>query len=169
MASILSVEDKNDLLHDLCSSDPKRRDYAVRVLSRNVDSKEVAQFLNSLRPHDWEGKISACHLFEKMADDLAIEKLKSLILDFNPKVRQAAAKALRKLGIDRPFSDDEVAELVSYLNNSSWWIRTKAIKSLEALRDRRALEPVSRLLLDEDDTVRQAAQEAVEILGKIAT
>jgi HEAT repeat protein len=168
MASGLSVEDKNDLLSDLSSSDSKRRDYAVRVLSKSVDSKEVAHFLNGLRPNDWEGKIGVCRLFERLGDSLAIDKLKSLILDFNPKVRQTAAKALQKLGIEHPFSDDEVAELVSYLSNPSWWVRMKAIESLEALRDRRALEPISKMLLDEDDTVRQAAEEAVETLGKIA-
>ncbi len=168
MSTALTVDDKNDLLQDLRSGDAKRREYAVRVLSRNLDSSEVVQFLRRLRPNEWEGKISACSLFEKLGDTASVEKLKSLILDFNPKVRQAAAKALQKLGIERPFSDDEVAELVSYLNHPSWWIKTKTIKSLEALKDRRAIEPISKLLLDEDDTVRQAAKEAVESLGKIS-
>ncbi|GAG46477.1 unnamed protein product, partial [marine sediment metagenome] len=120
MSPSLTVNDRNDLLQDLRSSDDKRRQYAVRVLAKSIDSKEVTQFLRALRPHEWEGKISACRLFEKLSDELSVEKLKSLILDFNPKVRQAAAKSLQKLGIDKPFSDDEVAELVSYLSHSSW-------------------------------------------------
>ena len=95
--------------------------------------------------------------------------LKSLIIDFNPKVRQAATKSLRKLGIDKPLSDDEVAELVSFLDHPSWWVKMKTIKTLEAIRDPRALEPISKLLLDEDEAVRQAAKEAVESLGKIGS
>ncbi|HOX28497.1 MAG TPA: HEAT repeat domain-containing protein [bacterium] len=166
--TVLSVDDKNDLVKDLRSGDDKRREYAVKVLARNMDSEEVAQFLRRLRPQDWEGKISACALFEKLADDLAVEKLKTLVLDFNPRVRQTAARALQKVGIEKPFGDDEVAELVSFLSHPSWWVKTKTIKSLEALRDPRALEPISRLLLDEDESVRQAAEEAVETLGKIA-
>jgi len=168
MAQGLTVDDKNDLLYDLRSGDAKRREYAVRVLARNMDSAEVIRFLRGLRPQEWEGKISACNLFEKIGDPPAIEKLKSLILDFNPKVRQAAANALQKLGVTKPFSDDEVAELVSYLSHPSWWVKTKTIKSLEAIKDPRALEPITKLLLDEDDTVRQAAQEAVETLSKIS-
>ncbi len=167
MAQSLTVDDKNDLLYDLRSGDPKRREFAVKVLAKNLDSSEVIRFLRGLRPHEWEGKISACSLFERIGDPASIDKLKALILDFNPKVRQAAAKALKKLGVTKPFSDDEVAELVSYLNHPSWWVKMKTIQSLEAIKDPRAIEPISRLLLDEDETVRQAAKEAIESLGKL--
>jgi len=167
MSDTLTVEDKNDLFRDLCSEDRKTRDYAIRMLRKNVDSREVVQFLRALRPTDWAGKVSACKLFTRLGDTLAIQKLKDLLLDFNPKVREEAEKGLNKLGIDKPYTEDEVLELVSFLSNSSWWVRVKAVKSLEALGDTRAIEPISRLLLDEDEAVRQAAKEAVRTLGKI--
>ncbi len=168
MTAAMTVESKHDLLQDLRSSDLERSQYALRVLLKNVSTKDVIEFLRGLRANEWEAKISACRLLEKTGDEKAIEKLKALILDFNPRVRQEAARSLRKLGIDKPFSDDEVAELVSYLDHSSWWVKTKAIKSLEAIRDPRALEPISKLILDEDEAVREAALEAVDILGKLA-
>ncbi len=162
----LTVDEKEDLLHDLRSSDDKRRQYAARALAKNISSGETARFMRTLQPHEWEAKIAVCKIFGKIGDDAAIEKLKGLILDFNPKVRQEAARELKKLGIDKPFSDDEVAELVSFLNHPSWWVKIKAIKSLEAIKDPRAAEPISRLMLDEDEDVRNAAIEAVSSLNK---
>lgn len=166
MNTTLTIEDKYDLFRDLQSEDPKTREYAMRVLKKNVNSREVVQFLRRLRPNDWEGKISACNLFARIKDDLSIQKLKDLLLDFNPRVRQASEKALKKLGIVKPFTDDEVVELVGFLSHPSWWVKIQAIKSLEALGDGRALEPITRLMLDEDETVQQAAKQAVEALKK---
>lgn len=167
MSVTLSTADKNDLFRDLAKGDTETREYALRVLKRHADSGEVVQFLRKLKLNDWQGKIYACRLFIKINDDLAVQKLKDLLLDFNHRVRREAEKSLKKLGIDQPFTDDEVVELVSFLGHPSWWVKTKAIKSLEALGEPRAIEPISRLLLDEDETVRDAAKQAVESLGRI--
>ncbi len=167
MGVTLSIENKNDLFRDLARGDKETREYALRVLKRHADSKEAVQFLRKLKLNDWQGKIYVCKLFAKISDDLAVQKLKDLLLDFNHRVRREAEKSLKKLGIDQPFTDDEVVELVGFLSHPSWWVKTKAIKSLEALGEPRAIDPISRLLLDEDETVRHAAKEAVESLGKV--
>ncbi|MEW5945284.1 MAG: HEAT repeat domain-containing protein [bacterium] len=166
MPSELSPENKADLLRDLKSSDTKRRRYAVRMLSGKADTGEINSFLRKLRPYDWEGRLSAISLLEKNPDGEAVESLKALALDFHPRVRGAARRALKKLGVEKLFSEDEVMELVTYLDHQSWWVKTGAIKSLEALKDPRALDPISHLLLDEDEQVREAAQKAVESLRK---
>jgi HEAT repeat protein len=40
------------------------------------------------------------------------------------------------------------------------------MKGLAALRDKRAVDPISQLLLDEDEAVREAAREALTSLRK---
>jgi len=164
----LSLEDRADLIRDLKSSDTKRRRYAVRMLTGKANSRQVSSFLEKLRPYDWEGRLSAISLLERIGDETAEEKLKTLALDFHPRVRSAARKSLKKLGVEHPYSDDEVLELVTYLDHPSWWVKTNAIKSLAMLKDRRALDPISHLLLDEDEQVREAAQEALAAIRKTA-
>jgi hypothetical protein len=158
--------DLDDLFQDLLSEDDKRRRYAVRMLSRHATSRQVADFLRELRNVQWQGKVEAVGVLAKLGDRVAVDRLKALVLDFNPRVRQAARKALKKLGIDRPFTDDDVVELVSYLEHPSWWVKTSAIKSLAALKDKRAVDPISQCLLDEDPTVCEAARHALEELKR---
>jgi len=122
--------------------------------------------MRTLRDVQWEGKLEAVKILAKLDDKVALERLKALVLDFNPKVRQAARKALKKKGIDKPYTDNDVVELVSYLEHPSWWVKTSAIKSLAALKDKRAVEPISQCLLDDDLTVRQAARQALDELKR---
>jgi HEAT repeat protein len=150
----------------LLSEDEKRRMYASRTLARHASSRQVADFLRSLRDVQWQGKIEGVKILGKLGDKLSVERLKTLVLDFNPRVRQTARKALAKLGITQPFTDDDVVELVGYLEHPSWWVRTSAIKSLAALKDKRAVEPISQCLLDEDETVRLAAGQALDDLKR---
>lgn len=164
MTSNLSVDSKMDLFMDLKSDDKATRDYAIQALKKNVTSKEVVHFIRKLKPGDWQAKLGACTLLLYLKDEDSVQKLKDLLLDFNQKVRKEAEKALKRLGHDNPISEDEVAELVSCLSYPSWWVRVQAIKSLEALGDPRALEPISKLLLDEDETVQTAAKEALAAL-----
>lgn len=149
---------------DLKSPDKERREYAIRALKKNVTSREVIHFARKLKANEWQAKLSACKLLAHINDEDSVQKLKDLLLDFNQKVRSEAEKALKQLGHDNPISEDEVAELVHCLSYPSWWVRVQAIKSLEALGDHRAVEPISRLLLDEDETVQTAAKEALEAL-----
>ena len=158
--------DKKDLFLDLMSEDETRRRYAIRVLSKSATTREIADFVRGLREYQWKGKLSAIRLLAQRDDRLAVERLRALVLDFNPKVRQAAKRALKKLGVEKPFSDDDVVELVSYLDHPSWWVKVSAVKSLTALKDRRAVEPISRLLLEDDECVREAAQEALAALKR---
>lgn len=164
VTSNLSIEDKLDLFMDLKSPDKDRREYAIRALKKNVSSKEVIHFARKLKAGDWQAKMGVCKLLSYINDDDSVHKLKDLLLDFNQKVRDEAEKALKRLGHDSPISEDEVAELVHCLTYPSWWVRVQAIKSLEAIGDHRAVEPISRLLLDDDETVQTAAKEALEAL-----
>lgn len=158
--------DHEDLFADLLSGDQTRRRYAERELSRHKCSREVDDFVRGLPPFKWEAKLSAVKILTKIADKPGIERLKALMLDYNPKVREAARRALYKLGVKQPYTDDDVVELVSYLDHPSWWVKTSAIKGLAALRDKRAVDPISQLLLDEDESVREAAREALATLRK---
>ncbi|MEW6201556.1 MAG: HEAT repeat domain-containing protein [bacterium] len=164
--SDLSQDDRDDLFRDLSSADPKRRRYAVRILAGKTNSLQVSSFLDKLRPYDWEGRLSAISLLEHLGDETAADKLKTLVLDFHPRVRGAARKSLKKLGVQNPYSEDEVLELVSYLDHPSWWVKISVIKSLAMLKDRRAVDSISRLLLDEDEQVREAARDAITSLRK---
>jgi HEAT repeat protein len=163
---VLSAEDKHDLFRDLKSDDEKTRRYAMRTLSHSVSPREVAAFIRRLRPYQWQGKIGACTVLARIGGEESIDILLSLLVDFNPQVRQSARKALGKLGVKKPYTDDEVVELVSYLEHPSWWVRVGAIKNLALIRDRRALEPISQLLMDEDDTVREASKQALAAIKK---
>ncbi|MFH1539018.1 MAG: HEAT repeat domain-containing protein [bacterium] len=167
MASGLSPEDKADLLRDLKSGEPKRRDYAVRTLAKKVDAHDVESFMRKLRPYEWEGRLGAVSLLERIGDEDSADKIRSLALDFHPRVRSAARKALKKLGVDKIYSNDEVLELVSYLEHPSWWVKVKAIKALAHIKDPRATEAITHMLLDEDEQVREAAEEALSILQKV--
>lgn len=158
--------DHDDLFEDLISGDETRRRYAVRELSRQKCSREVDDFVRGLPPFKWEAKLSAVKIFAKIGDQTGIERLKALMLDYNPKVRQNARRSLYKLGVKQPYTDDDVVELVSYLDHPSWWVKTNAIKGLAALRDRRAVDPISQLLFDDDEAVREAAKEALAALRK---
>ena len=160
-------EDHNDLFLDLLSNEDARRRYAVRMLTKNATTREVLDFVHHLRPFQWIGKLEAVKLLRKFSDEPSVERLKTLVLDYNPKVRQAARRALTQLGVEQPYTDQDVEELVSYLDHPSWWVKTNAIKSLTALKDTRAIEAISQLLLDEDDMVRTAAKEAVITLKRI--
>lgn len=168
MASGLSPEDKADLFRDLKSGDSKRRGYAVRTLAKKIDAHDVESFLRKLRPYEWEGRLSAVMLLERLGDEDSADKLRSLALDFHPRVRSAARKTLKKLGVDKIYSNDEVLEFVSYLEHSSWWVKVQAIKSLAHIKDPRATEAISHMLLDDDEQVREAAGEALNILNKVA-
>ena len=136
------------------------------MLVKHATSRQVADFVRSLREIQWQGKIEAVKILGKTNDPVSVQRLKALVLDFNPRVRQAARKALGKLGITQPFTDDDVVELVSYLEHPSWWVRTNAIKSLAALKDKRAVEPISQCLLDDDETVRASALQALDDLKR---
>lgn len=166
MPGELSPEDKVDLFRDLKSADEKRRGYAIKTLAKNVSAQDVEVFIHKLKPFEWEGRLNAVKLLEKIDGAAAVEKLKNLLLDASPKVREAARKSLKKLGIDQPYSNDEVLELVDCLAHPSWWVKLQAIKSLAHIRDPRAEAPISHLLVDEDEQVRDAAREALEVLKK---
>jgi HEAT repeat protein len=166
MSKVKETDDKQDLFRDLKSADERRRQYAVRALSKSVTAREVSSFVHNLRPYHWQGKLGAIKLLGKLGDEVSVEKLKAFILDFNPRVREAARRTLVKLGVTDPYTDDDVAELVSYLDHPSWWVRSNAIKALAALKDKRAVEPISQKLLDEDEYVREAAKEAVAALTR---
>ena len=165
MGKVRAIDDKQDLFQDLNSEDENRRKYALKALSKNVTEDEVVTFVHNLRPYHWQGKHSAIKLLAKFSDELSIESLKAFVLDFNPKVRQAARRTLAKLGVTDPYTEDDVLEMVGYLDHPSWWVRLNAIKGIAALKDKRAVDPISRLLLDEDDTVREAAREALAALN----
>ena len=144
------------------SEDEKRRRYAVRVLAGHATSRQVADFVRGLRDVQWQGKTEAVKILGRMHDRVSVDRLKAMVLDFHPRVRQAARKALHKMGITQPFTDDDVVELVGYLEHPSWWVKANAIKGLAALRDKRAVIPISQCLLDDDETVRETARQALD-------
>lgn len=160
------ADEKQDLFRDLGSDDEIRRRYALRVLAKHSSVRDVLTFLHSLRPYHSEGKLSAIKLLGRFGDEMSVEKLRALVLDFNPAVRKAAVRTLEKLGVKSPYADEDIDELVGWLDHPSWWVRLSAVKGLAALKDKRVVEPMSRMLLDEDDTVVEAAKQALAGMKK---
>jgi len=160
------TDERQDLFRDLGSGDEDRRRYAMRALSKSSSAREVLAFLHNLRPYQAEGKLGAIKLLGRFGDELSVEKLKGMVLDFNPKVRRAAVRTLEKLGVKSPYTDEDIDELVGWLDHPSWWVRLNAVKGLAALKDKRAVEPLSRLLLDEDDSVAEAAKQALAAMNR---
>ena len=160
------ADEKQDLFRDLGSGDENRRRYALRVLSKQSSPRDVLTFLHSLRPYHSEGKLSAIKLLGRFGDEASVEKLRGMVLDFNPKVRKAAVRALDKLGVKSPYTDEDLDELIGWLEHPSWWVRLSAVKGLAVIKDKRVVDPISRMLLDEDDTVVEAAKHALAGMKK---
>lgn len=90
-------------------------------------------------------------------------KIASLIGDFNHGFsrRDNAIEALVEIG------EPAVEPLIQALNNESWVVREAATEALGKIGDERAVEPLIKVLDDEDETtfVREAAAEALGEIG----
>lgn len=158
--------DIEDLLRDLKSTDKRIRDYAIKMLSKVANSTYLIFFIRQLHPAQWRWKVSATQALSKIGDELAIEKLKTLLLDIHPKVHNAAKKGLEKLGILKAYSNEEIMELISFLEHPNWWVRANASSALTSIGDKRAIKPIARLLDDEDEVVRETAKKSLSKFRK---
>jgi HEAT repeat protein len=94
-----------------------------------------------------------------MTDD-DLDKLIEDLEDEDEEVREAAAKALGKIGGERA-----VEPLIKALEDGEWEVRLATAEALIAIDDTRAVEPLITVLEDEDGDVRSAAADALGQIG----
>ena len=144
-------------------------------------NKSITQHIKALRDENWRVREKAAEALGKSGDARAIEPITAMLQDSVKDVRQAAAKALDRLGW-HPMRDENgasywvtknewaacieigapaVQSLIIALGDHNWRTRRGAAVALGKIGDARAVEPLISALKNEDE-LRNAAIDALE-------
>lgn len=125
-----------------------------------IEGKAVEPLIKALE--DVRLRWGAIVALGDIGDARAVEHIIPLLNDLSPVNRGAAAIALGKIGDSRA-----VDPLIQVLTNEEGIIiRGFAIEALGLIGDERAVEPLKQALNDENESIRKAAQEALEKIKK---
>jgi len=166
LMATLTAEDKHDSSATLKCDEERTRRYGRAGVEQQRSRPARSPSTSAVAPLQWIGKISACSLLGRLGDAEAVETLRGPSRGFQPPGPPGRAQEPRETRRQETYSGDEVAELVSYLEHPSWWVKTGALRNLSLIRDKRALEPVSQLLLDEDESCAKRPAPTLEEINR---
>jgi hypothetical protein len=127
------------------------------VSSQSVQADDHTQYLQQLKSKDPSVRMEAARILGEMKELSAIDPLISLLKeDKDWGVRGAAEDALVNIG--RP----SVERLIAMLKDNEWRIRRRAARTLGAIKDPRAVEPLGATLnSDKDCCVKKFSAKAL--------
>jgi len=120
-------------------------------------SADADQLIDNLRSRDPAVREEAAQKFGDLKDPSAVGPLiVTLKKDKDRNVRWSAEDALVNIG------SPAVEPLIKMLNDDSWRVRRRAVRTLAKIRDPRAIEPlVTSMKTDDDCYVRKCAARAI--------
>mgnify|MGYP000940678314 CR=1 FL=1 len=147
-----------ELVRLLRHEDGGMRAEAAEALVEIRDPRAFDPLVKALRDADGRVRRNAVLALRSMGDVRSVEPLIAALGDEDTAVRVQALLALGELG------EASVTRLLAALENPK--IRAEAAHALALTRDRRAVEPLLRLLDDEDET-EDVRTTAAEMLGHV--
>ena len=123
----------------------------------NVGAGDADKLVNDLRSRDPAVREEAAQKLGDLKDPSAVEPLIVVLKkDKDRNVRWSAEDALVSIGAPA------VEPLIKMLDNDSWRVRRRAVRTLGKIRDPRAIEPlVASMKTDDDCYVRKYAAKAI--------
>jgi HEAT repeat protein len=149
----------------LQSPDVQVRQFVAYMLGQVGDPRAIEPLIDALQDDNVGVRGAAANALGTIGDQGAAPYLRPLLKDTNPQLVVWAAFALTRLG------HDHFPHILAGLENGAVEVRRSAILALQQLRDTRAIEPLLKLLNDQerrfesDSTVAEAAAKALMTLG----
>jgi class 3 adenylate cyclase len=141
------------------SEDINVRRCAVEVLKNLQDPHTADELLRAMKDSDWwVREIASSSLTELKGDNNIIKAFIAMTSDPDENIRRCAVEFFNK--IIEPTAYDA---LVSCLSDQDWWVREKAMRALGAMRDERAIAPLTAMV--EDRFVGWAVPETLGAIG----
>jgi HEAT repeat protein len=151
-SDVLTVE---ELITSLKDNDWGIRMNAAKTLVE-IGEPAVENLINSLEDNDWQVRWYATEILGEIGDTRGIIPLINLLNDKNNGVKSNSSIALIKIG--KPC----VEILIDNLNSKEEQIKEHVAEILGEIGDVRGIEPLKKLLNDENDDVRRAAEVSLE-------
>ena len=179
------------LLDYLKDSSEYVRRAAVEVLNQVVTVDAIKDLVSALRDQDWWVRVRAADALGTLGGDRVVEAVIALLDDQDDFVRRYAVEILNTVTDGRA-----VEPLIRALEDADWWVRERAIdalakvgdgravypllslmaremrliplcvRTLGAIGDERAVEPICRLAGSDNAEVRNVAVEALGLFDK---
>jgi len=129
------------------------------VLSEFAGKEYLESLLQKLNDPDPFVRVEAVQALGEIQKVEALVSVCECLYDENIYVRAYAAEALGKIGqVDISLA---LLRLISALDDSSPYVRAMMVAALGELQDERAVDPIRKLLHDEDESVRIMAKWAL--------
>jgi len=159
-ASAASRRQISDWIRQLASRDPVRSSSAAASLLASDDKRALKALMEALEPGQVDSvRISVITAFETNGDDRATQQLISTIEDKSEVVRKAAIAALQSINTPTAVTLLEEAAIDKERPPQT---RSQIIVILGEMRTIDAISTLIGLLSDREETVRKAAQAALE-------
>lgn len=124
-------------------------------------SQQVNTLLNQIQSDEIEVKLFAIKRLGMIYDDDSIiDPLLQLLLDTNPKIREAAILSLSV----QPATDKIVKPIINAISDENVNVQLAAIKSLSEFRSVLAVRPLIKILSDPHEEIRAAAVLALGLI-----
>lgn len=125
-----------------------------------MKSGSVVPLMTALKNHDSGVRKMAAWVLGRIGDTRSIKPLSQALLDYDVRVRTRAAEALKKM------KSDSIGSLIKDIDADNLHTRQAAAWVLGHFKDKRAVEPLCRIISDDFDwRVRAAAAEALGRIG----
>jgi len=123
-----------------------------------VNDLNAEYLLDFLNDGDKDIRVKTAWILGEIGEPELIQPLFDLLMtDTYQEVKESTADALSKIG------GKEVVELlVVALHDSDWYIRKVAAYALGNLQDPYSIEPLKKLLVDDNTFVKRTAKEALK-------
>ena len=122
------------------------------VLSEFAGKEYLESLLQKLNDPDPFVRVEAVQALGEIQKEEALVPVCECLYDENIYVRAYAAEALGKIG--QVNISLALLRLISVLDDSSPYVRAMMVAALGELQDERAVDPIRKLLHDEDESVR---------------
>ena len=129
------------------------------VLSEFAGKEYLESLLQKLNDPDPFVRVEAVQALGEIQKEEALVPVCECLYDENIYVRAYAAEALGKIG--QVNISLALLRLISALDDSSPYVRAMMVAALGELQDERAVDPIRKLLHDEDESVRIMAKWAL--------
>jgi serine/threonine-protein kinase len=149
-----------DLLQD--ESEYVRR-AAVEVLNQIGNTDAIKNLLGALRDRDWWVRIRAADALATIGGPKVAEAVLALVKDGDEFIRRCAVEILISSKV-RAGGESVLSSLLEALDDPDWWVRERAIDALATLGDRRAVQPLLRVV-ERDAKAAPVAMRALATIG----
>jgi len=146
----------------ICLTDPELsvQEAASAALASIADARVLNHLLDALRSQDWIVRMHAAKALGRIKDSRSVRALVPLLQDKVKAVREAVSLTLAAIG------ESAMPALLESLIHPDWLVRLHAVEALGKTRSREAVEPLLKVLFnDEDSAVREDTLRALGLIG----